>query len=250
MPPTIIERAKAKLFGDDAERLAARRELKADLAKQQAIIATGESIAQQQRLLAQREQQAVDQCETTTAPLRERLLAIEEQVQAAILAGEEVGKAVVRERLAVLQAITEATSKLEAEVDAIRKLRRKSEVSGGGISVARQRASEIEGKLKSGPLASHRLLNERFALTEKILWLERRVSAADRQLDLVQSAFRDATRGQEQHGPLEEGDDRLQFISNLEREFDQWKFELDAARCDLETAQAERDRIRQAILDE
>ena len=239
--PNILDHAKAVATGGDAERIAGRREVRKKLAPLLARQQQYTAIREQLRAIDARESKTVAAHEKTTAPLQETLLEIEASVTDSILKDEPIDDKIAKKRVATTEKIATANSKLEAEVEAMKKLRDQYQVNLRGEAGTDREIQNLRGELKGRKLGSPKLLERQFVNQQAFKWACNRLNGAEEGLrDAVDAAKSAADARQDDELP---SDYELQAL----RELKVWNVELDEASAIKEQVLAEKYRLRDLL---
>lgn len=254
--PTVVDKVRARITGNDAERFAKRREIKRRLAELAALAGRQRAIGVQIRGLNTREEAAVSKHQRTCEPLQKRLEEIEVGVTSAILADEPVSDELAKQRAEVLDKLAAANAGLEAEVSTLKKLRRQLQAKMGGLFNSTREISRLRGQLAARGVADPQLLLDRFVNTQERHWVDRRLTAARDELQKVNALFETAKRYRLDYpavrtmGEPRQDEQPSESERELSAEAEQWAAEVQAAEAALADAVQKQDAIRQAIIDE
>lgn len=233
--PTVVERARALVTGDDADRLAARREIKKEIARLETLAQRRTAIAQQLKSLDAREEKTISHHEKTCQPIQKALAEIEGEVTRLILADKPVDDVLAKNRADTLGKLSIANSALEVEVEVLKKLRKSIQEELRKLSATDQ-ISQLKGQLRGGQLANPSMLKEMFVATQARSWADNRKRDAERELKsreeelLSRQRQRAEQRIVNSHGQLIEDPEPDELELANEREVQQWHAELAAAK--------------------
>lgn len=252
----ILEKVRAMLPGANAARLAKRAALKRLLAESEAAAARDRAIVAQLRALSQREAKAVEKHQSVCSPLQERLSTIDEEISNSILDNREVDEAIAVERGKLLERIASENTKLEAEVDALKKLRRQFESQRKALVSEVGQISAIRGQLSAHGVADPQLLIERAVAQHAVDWAEKRRSEAKRELAIcqenlrVQQIAREKQRYTNSRGVVIDDQPPSDHELRLEREVEEWLAEVEASEVAWQNANQHRADVRRRIQEE
>ncbi|MCA9233222.1 MAG: hypothetical protein KDA57_21430 [Planctomycetales bacterium] len=254
--PTVLERVKAAIVGDDANRLARRKGIKREIAKLQALDGRRSDITNQIRKLNEREAKAEGEHEKVCQPIQDRLSTLELEATELILADKEIPSELSDERGELLEQLASANSRLETEAKTIRDLRLQLEKQRASLGDTTTEASRLRGQLTAHGVANPELLAERFVVDQQVLWAEKRHRAAKEECQLAQRHYveqvqrREDARVINSRGEVVRDPEPDEHEQRLLREVAGWEHECEAAAAAVAEAHAAREEIRQQIVAE
>lgn len=244
------------VFGTDSTRQKNRTKIKAELATLEASATLARAITAQLSQLAERKAAAQQTCAEAVAKAESQLDSILDGTAAAITAGEEVSDKLIKQRDKLLDEIASAKSRLDAESEAIAKLSKHHQTRLAPLHAATNRISEVRGQLQAYGTADPDLLIDRFVNRERMVWAQKRLRSAERELQSATERLsfmarnREAAQQSDPPGEFRDGPEPTPVEIDATRDLHFWQAETCAAQQELDAASKQKEQIREEIISE
>jgi chromosome segregation ATPase len=255
--PSILDKTKSLLTGDDAERLGQRRSVKKEIASLEAEREGHRAITSQLRQLAEREEKSTEDHEKICTPQQKRIAEIESEIAGLIFDNEPIPDKLAAQRAKCYEKIATANAKLEAEVEAIKSIRKGLQSQAAGHNTLDSEITRLRGMLKSKKLANPELQLHLFVINQEFHFANERCRVAERERQQAWDSVSVQQREREKlekfhtnsHGEIRNlpGDD---VMPKLQQAAAEWESEFDAAEQARYEADRRRREIRQKMEDE